>query len=303
VAGFVARPMAWRLMFDAFGLAASAGIFSVPLYAYVQESARPDERSRVIGANNIANSVLIVLLQGALVGLATQGFDELTAFAVLAVVNLAVAAYMYRRVPDFTLRFVAWVLGNVLYRQRVEGLRNVPESGPALLICNHVSFVDFLIIHGAVWRPIRFVMDREMSRLPLIRFLFAQARVIPITSFKNDPALVEKAMDTVSAELRAGNLVCIFPEGGLTWDGKLMEFKKGMERILERDPVPVVPMALNGLWGSFFSRVDGGAMKSPFRRGLRSEVSLTVGEPVPPAGLTADSARAIIEGMWQGKAA
>ena len=122
--------------------------------------------------------------------------------------------------------------------------------------------------------------------------------MIPITSYKEDPKLVEQAMDTISDALREGWIVVIFPEGGLTWDGEMLPFKSGIERILERDPVPVVPMALNGLWGSFFSRKDGPAMKKPFRRGLYNKVWLTVEPALPPDGLTAEGLREVVHGIW-----
>ncbi len=293
-----ARPLFWVLAADVLLLAGAGGLFMVPLYTLVQDRADPTERSRIIGANNIVNSFFILLLQGGVLGFALLGLSEPVVFGILAVLNLAIAAWIYFRVPEFALRLLSWVLSNVLYRLRVVGLGNVPDEGAALLVCNHVSFVDFLVIMGAVKRPMRFVMDREMARIPLMSFLFRQARVIPITSYKKDPELVERAMGTVSEALREGWLVMIFPEGGLTWDGEMMAFKKGVERILAKDPVPVVPMALNGLWGSFFSRKGGPAMRKPFRRGLWSRIRLTIEAPLPPEGLTAEHLRTVVHGIW-----
>lgn len=287
----VAYPTFWALVAAVLVLAASGGFFMVPLYTLVQHRSDPSETSRIIGANNIVNSFFILLLQGALIAFAALGLGEPVIFGILAAVNLVIAVYIYYQVPEFALRFLSWVLSNVAYRLNVHGLENVPEKGPALLICNHVSFVDFLVIMGAIRRPVRFVMDLKMSKIPLLSVLFRQARVIPVTSFKEDPELVKRAMDTVSEELRAGRLVMIFPEGGLTWDGELLPFKGGVERILERDPVPVVPMALNGLWGSFFSRKGGPAMRKPFRRGLWSRIHLTIDPAVDAVGMGAEDLR------------
>lgn len=298
LAELAAQPGWWGIAVVVLGLAASGGFFMVPLYTLVQSRAAPSERSRVIGANNIANSFFILLLSGGVLVAAVVGLSEPTVFLILAAVNALVAVYIYTQVPEFTLRFIAWILSNVLHRLQVRGLEHVPDQGAALLVCNHVSYVDFLIVMGAVKRPMRFVMDREMSRIPLLSVLFRQAKVIPITSFKQDPALVERALDEVSRALREGWMVMIFPEGGLTWDGETMAFRSGVERILARDPVPVVPMALNGLWGSFFSRAGGKAMARPFKRGVYNRIWLTIRPPIAPDGLTADGLREVVRGIW-----
>lgn len=295
----LSRPLFYVLAGDLLLLSAAGGFFMVPLYTLVQERADPRERSRIIGANNIVNSFFILLLQGGVLAFALADVPVTTVFGVLGLINVAVAAYIFFTVPEFTLRFAAWILSNVLYRTRVEGLRHVPDEGPCLIVCNHVSFVDFLIVMGACRRPARFVMDRDIASIPGLSVLVRLARVIPITSYKKDPALVERAMDTVSEALREGWIVVIFPEGGLTWDGEMLPFKRGVERILERDPVPVVPMALNGLWGSFFSRKGGPAMRKPLRRGLYNPVWLTIGAPLPPEGQTADGLREVVLGLWQ----
>lgn len=295
------KPMWWVLAADVLLLSASGGFFMVPLYTLVQRRSPPTERSRIIGANNIVNSFFILLVQGALLGFASVGITEPWVFGILAIVNVFVAVYIYFQVPEFTLRFLAWLLSNVAYRLQVDGLDQVPERGPAVVVSNHVSFVDFLIVMGAIRRPARFVMDQQMSKIPLMSVLFRQAKVIPITSYKTDPELVEAAMNRIHEELDRGQLIVIFPEGGLTWDGELAEFKSGVERILERDPVPVVPIALNGLWGSFFSRKGGPAMTRPFRRGFWNRIWMTVGPPLDPHGLDAGSLREVVLGMWRRK--
>jgi len=191
-----------------------------------------------------------------------------------------VAIYIYGLVPEFLLRFIAWLLIKAAYRLRSEGLDHIPAEGAAVLVANHVSFVDAVIIMGAAPRPVRFVMDYRIFRIPVLSYVFRHCGAIPIAAAKEDPALMEKAFAEVSTALAEGELVAIFPEGNITRDGELQPFRPGISRILAANPVPVVPLALSGLWGSFFSRVDGEAMKSPFRRGLFARITLRAGPPV-----------------------
>jgi len=205
---------------------------------------------------------------------------------VTAVVNAAVAVYIYTLIPEFLMRFLVWLLVHTVYRMRTRGMENLPEEGAAVVVSNHVSFVDALVIAAACRRPIRFVMDHNYFHLPVLNFFCRTVRAIPIASRKEDPKVVEQAFDAVAHALEEGSLVCIFPEGRLTSDGDLGPFRPGIERVVARTPVPVVPMALRGLWGSFFSRKDGRAMSRPFRR-FWSRIECVCGEPVPAALVTA----------------
>jgi 1-acyl-sn-glycerol-3-phosphate acyltransferase len=191
-----------------------------------------------------------------------------------------VAAYIYSLVPEFLLRFLSWMLVSVVYRIRKQGEERIPESGAALIVSNHVSFVDALVLMAISPRPIRFVMDRTIFATPVLSWLFRQAKAIPIASFKSDPQLVERAFERVAEELRNGQLVCIFPEGRITDSGAILPFRPGITRILEKDPVPVIPVALQGLWGSFFSRKGGPAMTRPLRRGVFTRIGVNIGQPV-----------------------
>ncbi|MEB0070303.1 1-acyl-sn-glycerol-3-phosphate acyltransferase, partial [Pseudomonas sp. CCI3.1] len=169
-----------------------------------------------------------------------------------------------------------------MYRVQHKHLDLIPDEGAALLVCNHVSFVDALLIGGAVRRPIRFVMYYKIYNLPVLNFIFRTAGTIPIAGRGEDEAIYEQAFDRIARYLNDGELVCIFPEGKLTTDGQINEFKAGVTRILERTPVPVIPMALQGLWGSFFSRDPN---KGYFKR-LWSRVTLVAGEPMPATEAT-----------------
>jgi len=278
---YLLQPGAIRVLMDLFLIAVSAGFYTVPLMTFIQQRTRAAERSRVIAGNNIINSALMVISSVTLVALLASGRTIPSVFFMLGVLNAAVAVYIYTVIPEFLLRFVAWGTANVLYRLRVEGENNIPADGPAVLVANHVSFVDWLVFASISARPVRFVMTHEYFEMPLVRFLFRGAKVIPIASGRVDPELKRRAYDRIAEELSDGELVFVFPEGRITPDGDLQSFRPGIEQIVGRTPVPVVPIAVIGLWGSFFSRWGGRAMTKPFRR-FWSRVTVRIGDPIPP---------------------
>ena len=212
-------------------------------------------------------------------------------FLCVSVANAVVAAYIFLLVPEYLLRFVALVITRCLYRFRVEGTENIPSQGAAILVSNHVSYVDAVLLLAASPRPVRFIMDHRIFSTPVLGSLFRLGKAIPIAPQAEDPAAYARAFDQARAVLNEGDLICIFPEGGLTRDGTLGEFKPGVMKLLQTNPVPVVPLALINLWGSFFSRVDGAAMTHPLRRGLWSRVGLRAGVPVPAAEVTPQALR------------
>jgi 1-acyl-sn-glycerol-3-phosphate acyltransferase len=285
-AEFLRRPGGAHVLVDLFMIAVFAGFYTVPLMTFIQQRSASAERSRVIAGNNILNALLMVVSSLLLVALLAADVSIPAIFLILAILNVGAAVYIYTVIPEFLLRFAAWCLANVLYRLRVDHPERIPSSGPAVLTPNHVSFVDWLVVASASVRPVRFVMDEEYARLRLVRFLFRGAKVIPIATARDKPEVLARAYDRIAAELEAGELVCVFPEGGITSDGELAPFRPGIERIVARTPVPVVPVALIGLWGSFFSRHGGGAMRRPFRR-LWSRVEVRIGESIPPEAVTA----------------
>ncbi len=230
----------------------------------------------------MVNALFLVLAAVLALGLLRLGLSVPQLFLVVALMNAAVAAYIFVLSPEYVMRFITWVLVHTLYRVRLEGLERIPAEGPALLVCNHVSYMDALILMASVRRPIRFVMDYRIFRIPVLRFVFRIARAIPIAGAKEDPELLARAFDAVAAALAAGELVCIFPEGGLTRDGAIAPFRPGVEKILARQPVPVVPLALRGLWGSVFSRRDSALGRSRLPRRFWSRIGLAAGAPLPP---------------------
>ena len=282
----LAMPAVWRVLFDLLMLGMFGGFFIVPMYALVQLRSSPEHRARIIAAKNILNALFMVVGALGAAALLGEGLSIPALFGLGALLNAAVALYIYGLVPEFLLRFIAWLLVKAVYRLRTSGLAHIPHEGAAVLVANHVSFADAVIIMGASPRPIRFVMDHRIFRTPLLGFIFRHCGAIPIASAKEDPVMLEAAFAEVGRALENGDLVGVFPEGHLTRDGELQPFRPGISRILAANPVPVVPMALSGLWGSFFSRIDGSAMQTPFRRGVFSDIALQVGAPVPPGEAT-----------------
>mgnify|MGYP003575094260 CR=1 FL=1 len=284
LSAFVAQPAHWRVMADLALLSLFAGLYSVPMYALIQLRSAPSHRARIIAANNILNALFMIVSSVAVGLLLKAGFTIPQVFLVTGIANALVAGYIFLLLPEYLLRFVAFVVTRLIYRFKVQGDAHLPVQGAAILVCNHVSFIDAVVLMGASPRPVVFLMDHRIFNTPVLGAMFRLLKAIPIAPQREAPAVYEAAFAKAAAALDAGDLVCIFPEGAITKDGRLGEFKAGVMKLLERNPVPVVPMALQNLWGSFFSRIErGSAMVRPFRRGFWSRVGLVVGEPVPAA--------------------
>ncbi|MET0980713.1 MAG: 1-acyl-sn-glycerol-3-phosphate acyltransferase, partial [Telluria sp.] len=223
---------------------------------------------------------------GVAIVLLGQGFSIPEMFLVTALLNAAVAVYIFSLVPEFLMRFLAWLLIHTIHRVHTVDVERIPHEGPAVLVCNHVSYVDAIVIGAASPRPIRFVMDHRIFRMPLLGWIFRTAKAIPIAPAKEDPFLMERAFIDIAEALHQGDLVCIFPEGKLTSTGEMNEFRGGIAKIVERSHVPVIPMALRGLWGSVFTRDPGNLFERSFARGWRSKLALAVGVPVSPQQAT-----------------
>jgi 1-acyl-sn-glycerol-3-phosphate acyltransferase len=298
---FLGRPAHWRVMADLFGLSLFAGIYSVPMYALIQLRCQPTHRARIIAANNILNALFIIVSSLGVGALLSAGLTIPQVFGVIGVLNALVAFYIFMLVPEYLLRFVAFVLTRVVYRFKVRGEEHIPVEGAAILVCNHVSFVDAVLLMAASPRPIRFIMDHRIFASPLLGTLFRLAKAIPIAPRREAPDIYDNAFAQARQVLADGDLLCIFPEGNITRDGQLGEFKGGIMKILETHPVPVVPLALRNLWGSYFSRIERGtAMVKPFRRGGFSRVGLVAGEPLAPAGVTPTLLRERVQGLLVG---
>ncbi len=290
---FIGRPGSPRVLLDVLLLGAFGGFYSVPLYALVQQRSERKHLSRIIAANNIINAAFMVVASLLSIAVLAAGFSIPELFIILALLNAIVAVYIYTLLPEFMMRFLAWILVNTIYRVRSSGAENIPDSGPAVVVCNHVSYMDPIILSACIRRPMRFVMYYKIFQLPLLRFLFQHAKAIPIASAREDERLMNEAFEQVDIELASGNIVCIFPEGGITHDGEIQRFRRGIETVIAKRPVPVVPVALQNLWGSWFSRSKEGLIRK-FPRRLFARVPVVIGEPVMPGDVTAASLEILV---------
>jgi 1-acyl-sn-glycerol-3-phosphate acyltransferase len=284
--GLLAQSGTLRILADLLLLGVFGGLFIVPLFALIQTRCDPQHVSRTIAGMNILNAIFMVAAAGVAVLLIKQGFSIPEMFLTTALLNALVAIYIFSLVPEFLMRFLAWLLIHTIHRVATVDADRIPEEGAAVLVCNHVSYVDAIVIMAASPRPIRFVMDHQIFKTPLLGFIFRTGKAIPIAPAKDDPWLMEKAFIDIAHALHEGELVCIFPEGRLTRTGEMSEFRGGIARIVERSQVPVIPMALRGLWGSVFSRDPSNVFERTFARGWRSRLALVVGRPVPPQQVT-----------------
>jgi len=286
IAQLLATHGALRILFDIAMLGIFGGLFIVPLFALIQTRCDPAHLSRTIGGMNILNALFMIVASGLAIGMLKMGFTIPELFLTTAILNAIVAVYIFSLVPEFLIRFLAWMLIHTIHSVKTIDVDRIPDEGPAVLVCNHVSFVDALVIGAASPRPIRFVMDHRIFKTPFLGWLFRNARAIPIAPAKEDQWLMEKAYIDIAQALHEGDLICIFPEGKLTATGEMNEFRGGIVKILERSKVPVIPMALRGLWGSLLTRDPGNLFERSFARGPRSQLALAVGAPVEPAMAT-----------------
>ncbi|THC44640.1 MFS transporter [Massilia sp. Mn16-1_5] len=282
----IALPGSLRILADLVLIGVFGGFFIVPLFALIQTRCDPKHVSRTIAGMNILNALFMVAAAGVAILLLGQGFSIPQMFLITALLNAAVAVYIFSLVPEFLMRFLAWLLIHTIHRVNTVDVERIPDEGPAVLVCNHVSYVDAIVIGAASPRPIRFVMDHRIFKTPFLGWIFRTAKAIPIAPAKEDPFMMERAFVDIAEALHQGDLVCIFPEGKLTTTGEMNEFRGGIAKIVERSKVPVIPMALRGLWGSVFTRDPGNLFERSFSRGLRSKLALAVGVPVAPQEAT-----------------
>ncbi|MGO4262059.1 MFS transporter [Lysobacter sp. TAB13] len=298
VSAFVHSAGSWRIMIDLVGIGMFAGFFVVPLFALIQNRSPKNELSRVIAGMNIQNAAFIVL--AAVLGVVVQRFFHWTipqVFLALAIANAIVAIYIFTLVPEFLMRFLSWVLVRALYRLRVSGTERIPDEGAGLIVCNHVSYMDPLILSASISRPMRFVMYYKIFNIPVMSWIFRTAKAIPIASAKEDPEVMRRAFEEIEAALADGQLVGIFPEGALTKDGEIAPFKTGVERVLAKNPVPVIPMALRGMWSSMWSKRDSRLARMRVPRRFRAQVEVIADAPRDGAEATAQSLEAQVRAL------
>jgi 1-acyl-sn-glycerol-3-phosphate acyltransferase len=283
---FLSNSANWRIMADLLLIGVFGGFYTVPLYALVQQRSAVVHRSRVIAGLNILSALfMVVSAVMAMMLLGAAGFSIAQLFLLTAILNAVVAVYIFTLVPEFLMRFLVWMLIHTIYRVRVTGGDNIPEDGPVIIACNHVSFADPLIIGGVIRRPVNFVMYYRIYQIPLLNFIFRIGKAIPIAARSENPAVLETAYRRIHQVLENGDVLGIFPEGGITTDGEIQTFKPGIDKIIAEHPVTVVPVALCHLWGSLFSRRDPLLKRRPYK--LWANIELRIGTPLAPAEVSA----------------
>ena len=296
IGAFLADGSNWRIIADLMLIGVFGGFYIVPLYALVQSRSAPDHRSRVIAGLNILNALFMVIAAiMAMLILGPVGLSIPELFLITAVLNAIVAIYIFTLVPEFLMRFLVWILIHTIYRVRVSGLENIPDEGPVIIVSNHVSFVDPLILGGMIRRPVRFVMYYRIYEIPVLKFIFRTGKAIPIAGRSENEAVLEAAYARMHEVLETGDVLGIFPEGGLTADGEIQPFKPGIERALAGHPATVVPIALCNLWGSLFSRRDPLHKRRPYK--LWAKIDMRVGQPIPAAEVTAERLQREVEAL------
>ena len=294
ISDYLAHGPNWRVLFDIFMIGLSSGFYIVPLYALIQERTEKSHISRVIAATNIINSLFMVVAGLTAMVLLGIGLSIPELIIVTGIMNLVITVFIYKTVTEFLWRFVVWVSLHTTYHVKTAELDNIPTTGAAVIVCNHISYIDAIIIAGYTRRPVRFVMDHNIFKSFFLGPIFRFAKAIPIAPAKENIDVMNRAFDSIASALDNGELVCIFPEGKITYDGELSTFKPGIEKIIERSSVPVIPMAIQGLWGSYFSRYKGKAMSGlpPFSI---PKINLIAGQPIPADKVTADYLYQIIK--------
>lgn len=273
-------------------LGLSGGFFAVPLNALLQHRSASQHKGRLIATNNVFNT-LGVLLASAILWLLSTPFQlpPNTIVLILGLLTFALTFYAIYFLPDFFVRFMLWMLTHTLYRIRVVGEENMPTRGPALLVSNHVSFVDALLIGGSVQRFIRFMLHRDYYEMRGLNGLFRLMKVIPVSANRRD---IIEALRRARKEVQAGHVVCIFAEGAITRTGHLQPFKRGFEKIVEGLDVPIIPLHLDQVWGSIFS-FKGGRFFWKWPSRVPYPVTVSFGKPLPTSTATHTLREAVME--------
>ncbi len=289
----------FRILADLFLFSVCGGFYTVPLYTAIQKLSDPKDRSMVIAGNNILNALFMVVASVLLIILLGLKLSIPKLFLIYSLINLVVAFAIYRNISEYFWRLFCVCVMKILYKVEVNGAQNIPEDGPLIITANHISFIDWLFLAVVVKKPVRFVMHYEFMSIPLVNIFFKGSKVIPIAGKKEDEKIMHQAFESIHEELQKGEIVCIFPEGEITNTGKLTYFRPGLEKTIERSPVDVVPFAISGLWGSFFSRKYGKAMSkySVLFYDLRPKIVINVGERIKSDDVNAKALELVTQNL------
>ncbi|MFT6071086.1 MAG: 1-acyl-sn-glycerol-3-phosphate acyltransferase [Bacteriovoracaceae bacterium] len=288
---FFTQPAAFRAVFDLFMISVFGGMYTVPQMTYVQEISDPGVLARTIAGNNIWNALFMVTASVVVMLLVPKGIPFVC--LVLGILHILVSYIVYWFYSEHAVRFWMKIFTKLFYKVEVVGEENVPK-GTFILACNHISFVDWVILMGTFKEPIRFVIDYNFYYLPTGPFWFSQAKLVPIATKKEDPEVLKKAFDKIGDHLREGATLGIFPEGWISRDGKMRKFQPGILKVLKDNPVPVVLVSLDGLWGSIFSYSGGKVVFKMPNIFKRRAIKVTIHPPIKPEDYTSKMAEKIM---------
>jgi acyl-[acyl-carrier-protein]-phospholipid O-acyltransferase/long-chain-fatty-acid--[acyl-carrier-protein] ligase len=271
-----------------------AGFFAVPINALIQHRPEPDRKGGIIAAANLLSFVGIALQPVAQYAMIKLGHpNPAKVFLITSGLTLAATAYIFVLLPDSLLRLLLWMATHSIYRIKVEGRENIPERGGALFVSNHMSFVDALLLIASTDRPVRFILFKDIYDHPFIKPFAKILRCIPISS-QLRPREMIRSLREASEAIRAGEVVCIFAEGQITRIGLLLPFRRGFERIMKGVEAPIVPVNLDGVWGSIFSFEKGRFIWKIPRR-IPYPVTVSFGRPMPPTSTPFEVREAVQE--------
>lgn len=275
---FFAGPGSYRAIFDLFMVTTFGGMYIIPQQAYLQTRSKPSFLARMIAANNIWNSIFMVLAGVMLMALHAFHVSLPNILALLAIINLFMIPLMYFFYVKYMWRFIAFVASKVFYKLDYDGIENFPNEGPLIVAANHVSFVDWLFIMAVSPRPVHWIIDHVYYNKPILRTMFKHYGLIPIATSRENKKTLTNAFSAIYDNLNEHNCVGIFPEGYVTRDGSVRKFQPGIKKIVDDTQTRVVPIIINGAWGSYFSHA-GGLFKgaNPFKR---RRIHLTILPPI-----------------------
>jgi len=283
----------WGAVILLAALGGSAGFFAVPINAIIQHNPDKDQKGGVIGASGLLSWVGILIGSAFYYGMESFGLSNPMIFLASGILSLIATVYTLVLMPETVLRMILWLLVHSIYRVRTEGQSNIPEKGGALLVSNHLSFIDALVLMAATDRPVRFLIYKAFYDHPVIHPFAVIAGGISISS-ELRPREMIKSLRTAGEAIAAGEIVCIFAEGQITRIGQLLPFRRGLEFIIKGVDAPIIPVNLGGVWGSIFSFENGRFFwKLPKR--LMQPVTISFGKPMPPTSSAFEVRQAVEE--------
>lgn len=291
--GFTYASLA-RTLSALFILGVTTGFYIVPLNALVQQKSPAEKRGTILATVNLlsfsallASSFILYFLSGYL------KLDAAKVFVIMGLLTMAVSVVVLRILPEAFVRLINWVMVHTLYKVKIVGTTNIPKEGGALIVCNHVSFADPVLVLASVQRPIRFMVFRPIYNAPVINLFCRITKAIPV-AFTDKPKTIIKSLQEAKDAVKEGHVVCIFAEGGLTRTGNMLPFNKGFEYIMRDLDAPIIPMNIDRIWGSIFS-FENGKYFFKWPKKIPYPITISVGKPMSASSKAYEVRQAVQE--------